>query len=115
MSWIDRELNKRDTTVSRSRSQEKQVAKSLKGRLTVNSGATFAENDVVSKELEIECKITAKPRYSVSVKEWEKLQSRTDHSKTPAMVIYLNEGDTKLAVIDYDDFLRLTGNKSTLK
>jgi hypothetical protein len=87
----------------------------LSGRRTVNSGATFAENDVVAKTAEIECKITNKSRYTISVKEWNKLIGRTDHNKLPAMVIDLEEGGLSLAVISYEDFLKFVKVEDKLK
>ncbi|GAG11741.1 unnamed protein product, partial [marine sediment metagenome] len=55
-----------------SNAQEKKVAKALGGKKVPNSGATaFNKGDVVLKDWLIECKTSATPKKSFSVKkEW---------------------------------------------
>ncbi len=55
-----------------SNKQEKQVAKVVSGKQTVNSGATaFYKGDVVSDLFLIECKTKVRPSESIAVrKEW---------------------------------------------
>lgn len=52
--------------------QEKSVAKSLKGKLQSNSGATaFCKGDILSKNFLVECKTVMTPKQSVSLRqEW---------------------------------------------
>lgn len=50
--------------------QEKQVAKAVNGKQTINSGATpFYKGDVVTDDWMIECKTTTKPKQSFTIKE----------------------------------------------
>lgn len=102
-------IGKTETTRSRSGKQESKIANSLKGRTTVNSGATFGENDVNNEFASVEAKITSKASYSLKLSEWEQTVNRTDTDKMPMMVIEFERavnGKT-LAVIDFDDLLHL--------
>ena len=66
-------MKKRKPTRFYSNRQEKQVAKTLKGKKVANSGATaFKKGDVVTKNWLIECKTTtATEKASFSIKrEW---------------------------------------------
>lgn len=60
------------TTRDYSDRQEKQIAKELGGKRTINSGGTkFGGGDVITKELFIEAKTTMVDRQSFSIKkEW---------------------------------------------
>lgn len=50
--------------------QEKQVAKAVNGKQTVNSGATpFYKGDVVTDEWLIECKTTTQSKKSFTIKQ----------------------------------------------
>lgn len=44
------------TTRERSKKQESRIAKKLRGYTTINSGATFGQNDVITDFCEIEAK-----------------------------------------------------------
>lgn len=58
------------TTRDYSSLQEKQIAKSLNGKVSVNSGGTkFGGGDVLTKELFIEAKTSMVDRKSFSIKE----------------------------------------------
>lgn len=55
-----------------SNSQEKRVAKQLKGKKQPNSGATaFFKGDIITEDFLIECKTMASEKKSISIKkEW---------------------------------------------
>ena len=65
--------NKNSTRYYSSR-QEKNVAKSLNGKVVANSGAiTFGAGDVITDKFLIECKTCVEPKKSFSIKkEWIK-------------------------------------------
>lgn len=64
-------MNKNSTRYYSNR-QEKQVAKSIGGRQTSNSGATkFVKGDILTDDFLIECKTTLTPKKSFAIKkEW---------------------------------------------
>ena len=53
------------TTRERSRKQESRLAKQLNGYTTINSGATFGQNDVITDFCEVEAKTTEKESFSL--------------------------------------------------
>ena len=55
------------TTRERSKKQESRIAKKLRGYTTINSGATFGQNDVITDFCEIETKTTAHESYSLKL------------------------------------------------
>lgn len=102
--WLEKRT-KKPSTRERSGRQEKKLAEDLGGQVTVNSGATFAENDVRTKRYDIEAKITGKKSYSLKQKEMHQLKQRSEAGKTPLFIIeFENEGETYV-VMDYNDFL----------
>lgn len=64
-------MNKNSTRYYSNR-QEKQVAKSIGGKQTPNSGATkFVKGDILTDDFLIECKTTLTPKKSFAIKkEW---------------------------------------------
>lgn len=64
-------MNKNSTRYYSNR-QEKQVAKSIGGKQTPNSGATkFVKGDILTDNFLIECKTTLTPKKSFAIKkEW---------------------------------------------
>lgn len=64
-------MNKNSTRYYSNR-QEKQVAKSIGGKQTANSGATkFVKGDILTDNFLIECKTTLTPKKSFAIKkEW---------------------------------------------
>lgn len=96
-------LEEKETTRKRSRKQETKIAKDLNGRATINSGATFGENDVVVDFAEIEAKTTKHNSFSLKMEDWTKLRKKSNVKKIPAMVIDFESSNRSLAVIDYED------------
>lgn len=99
--WLEA-INDKPTTRARSGKQETKIARDLKGHKTVNSGATFSQNDIVTDYCEVEAKTTAKESYRLTTGEWAKLHKKCDAKKMPLMVIEFEDYKT-LAVISYDD------------
>ena len=95
-----------------SNKQEKQVAKSVGGHKTANSGATaFVKGDVLTKDWLIECKTVTEPRKQMSVKkEWieknreEAFQMGKHHS---TVVIQFEPDGENHYIISEKDFKRL--------
>ena len=85
--------------------QEKRVAKEVGGRTTPASGAIENfKGDVRSSKFLIECKTTEKDKYSLKFEVWEKIykESLKDGFRIPVMCIELNDGETKLAIVEND-------------
>lgn len=103
--------NKNSTRYYSSR-QERQVAKSIHGKVTANSGATvFGAGDVLADDWLIECKCHTEHRSSMSVKEdWiyknreEAFQMGKHHS---AVVIQFEPDGENHYIISEQDFKRL--------
>lgn len=102
------------TTRERSRRQETRLAKELNGHTTINSGATFGQNDVVNDFAEVEAKTTAKESFSLTLADWRKLRKKCAGNKLPIMVIDFERSKDTLAVMLYDDlkFLINQANES---
>ena len=101
------------TTRERSRKQESRIAKQLKGYATINSGATFGQNDVVTDFCEVEAKTTNKESYSITLKDWRVLRKKCAGSKIPIFVIDFEKSKDSLAILTYEDlqFLIEQANK----
>lgn len=92
--------------------QEHQVAKSIGGKVTANSGATvFGAGDVIANDWLLECKTVTEPRQSMSVKkEWiyknreEAFQMGKHHS---VVVIQFEPDGENHYIISEQDFKRL--------
>ncbi len=82
-------LEKDEPVRKRSVKQESNLAKSLKGVTTFNSGATFGQNDVLTDYCEIEVKYTDKDSFRIDLKTWSKLHVRCNAHKIPLMVVEL--------------------------
>ncbi len=103
-------LQKQETTVSRSRKQESKIARDLKGLTTINSGATFGQNDVISDFCEVEAKTTARDSFSFDIHIFNKLKRRLKAGKLPIVVVDFEKHKKSFAVITYDDLLYLINN-----
>ena len=101
------------TTRERSHKQESRIAKQLKGYATINSGATFGQNDVVTDFCEVEAKTTSKESYSITLKDWRVLRKKCAGSKMPIFVIDFEKSKDSLAILTYEDlqFLIEQANK----
>lgn len=100
-NWLDN--NK--STRARSFKQESRIAKDLKGKQTINSGATFGENDVVTDYCEIEAKTTAKKSFKFDLETFDKLERKTKVGKLPIMCIdFETEKNSNFVLMKYSDF-----------
>lgn len=102
-----------ETTRFRSNKQESRLAKQLSGHTTINSGATFGQNDVVTDFCEIEAKTTSKESYSLKLSDWRLLRKKCSAGKIPIFIIDFELSKDSLAVLTYDDlaFLISMANK----
>lgn len=92
----------------KSQKQEKQVAKEIKGKTTIASGALyFQKADVRNDEFLVECKTTAKFYYSLKIDTWERInkQAIKDGMRIPVMCIDLEDGKNRMAVFSEPDFV----------
>lgn len=103
MSTTPKWLQVKETTRSRSKKQESKIAKDLKGRPTLNSGACFGENDVLTDYAEIEAKTTKKESFVLKVSDIEKMNKKCALGKLPIFVIDYETSGHSMAVIQYDD------------
>ena len=87
----------------RSGKRESGLAKELGGRATVNSGATFGENDVVTDYAEIEDKTTLKNTYSLSADYLEEVAKKCALSKIPILTVHFETRNKTYAVIPWED------------
>ena len=85
------------TTRERSKKQESRIAKKLRGYTTINSGATFGQNDVITDFCEIEAKTTAHES------EWVKLKKKCSAKKIPIFVVDFEKSRDSLAILTYED------------
>lgn len=100
-------MDKPPTNRLRSQRQESRIARELKGMTTINSGATFGQNDVVTDFCEVEAKTTTKASYSLKMSDWNKLRKKCAGVKIPIMVVDFEMDEKSLAVIPYDDLIFL--------
>ena len=102
-------MAKKGTTKYLSNKQEKQVAKELKGKLVIASGALWgSKGDVRNNNLLVECKVTEKSSYSLNYSIWNKIRKEAikDGLRIPVMCIEFKGGKVavfeKLAFFDYN-------------
>ncbi len=96
---------------TKSKKQEKRVAKEIGGKVQVASGAMWhSKADVRLDKFLIECKTTEKPFYSLTLKVWDKIaqEALRDGMRAPLMQIDLEDGKSSVCVISYDDFLEFS-------
>lgn len=105
--WLDKKVSTRD----RSSIQESALAKVFGGRTTINSGATFGQNDVITGFSEIEAKTTASASHALTVKDWNKLVSKCNPHKVPLYVVTFEKHNLELVTLTMDDFVALFGRK----
>lgn len=103
MKKIPKWLEKEESTRDRSTRQEKRLAKELGGRVTMNSGATFFENDIVTDTMEVEAKTTSKASFIVKEADLEKMALKCDSKKFPIMLIEFEKTKRVVAVLNYED------------
>ena len=100
--WLTK-LGEPISTRSRSGKQETKIAKALQGKKTINSGATFSENDVLTDYAEIEAKTTGKDSFSLRIEDIDKLQKKCTATKIPVVVVQFEKHNRQLAVISFED------------
>lgn len=91
------------STRARSSKQESRIARDLKGYTTINSGATFGQNDVTTDYCEIEAKTTANDSIVLKLSDWRILKKKCEVGKMPIMVLDFESTMDSLAVLTYDD------------
>lgn len=91
------------TTRARSKKQESKLAKQLNGHTTINSGATFGQNDVVTDFCEIEAKTTEKESFSLKLSDWRLLRKKCAGNKIPIFIVDFEQSKDTLAVLTYED------------
>jgi len=95
------------STRERSKKQESKIARDLKGHASINSGATFGQNDVLADFCEVEAKTTNKESFSLTLADWRKLCKKCDTVKMPIFVVEFEKTQNSLAVLKYDDLIYL--------
>lgn len=105
--WLQKSEEPKSTRY-RSKKQETKIAKQLKGKLTINSGATFGQNDLYNDFCEVEAKLTSKESFSLKLKDWDKLVEKCSTGKIPVIVVEFEGREVSLAVMNFDDFKYLT-------
>lgn len=91
------------STRERSGKQESRLAKQLNGHTTINSGATFSQNDVVTDFCEVEAKTTLKESYSLKLSDWRVLRKKCASNKIPIFIVDFEQSKDTLAVLTYED------------
>ena len=91
------------TTRERSSKQESRIAKQLNGHTSINSGATFGQNDVITDFCEVEAKTTNKESFSLKLSDWRLLRKKCAGNKLPIFVVDFEQSRDTLAVLTYED------------
>lgn len=92
---------------------EREVEADIQGRTTAGSGNTaFDKNDVRTRYWSLDCKTTDKKSFSIKKDFWDshKADALFDGCSF-AMPIKIQ--DTKLVVVDYEDWLELNNAKTS--
>ena len=87
--------------------QENKVAKEMSAKTVVASGALWgAKGDVRNDQYLVECKITSKPFFRLSLKQWDKIRKEAikDGMRIPVFCIDLENGSKRFAVVDSSFF-----------
>lgn len=98
---------KKEPTRKASKRQETNISKVLKGKTSINSGATFHENDVLTDYAEVECKTTTKGSYHLKAIEFNAIFRKGDMNKIPVEIIEFSTHDLRLAVLRQEDLILL--------
>lgn len=108
-----RNLGEPQTTRQRSHKQESRLARQLNGHTTINSGATFGQNDVITDFCEVEAKTTGKESFTLKLLDWRILRKKCANTKIPIFVVDFEQSRDTLAVLTMDDlrFLLEQANK----
>lgn len=103
------------TTRERSGKQESRLAKQLNGHTTINSGATFGQNDVVTDFCEVEAKTTGKESFSLKLSDWRLLRKKCAGNKIPIFIVDFEQSKDTLAVLTYEDLQFLISQANSEK
>lgn len=103
------------TTRERSSKQESRIARQLRGHTTINSGATFGQNDVITDFCEVEAKTTAKESFSLKLSDWRLLRKKCAGNKIPIFIVDFEKCKDTLAVLTYEDLQFLIGQANSEK
>lgn len=95
------------TTRQRSGKQESRIARQLNGHTTINSGATFGQNDVITDFCEVEAKTTSKESFSLKLSDWRLLRKKCAGNKIPIFIVDFEKSKDTIAVLTFDDLLFL--------
>lgn len=96
-------LFEKQPTRARSKKQESRLARQLNGHTTINSGATFGQNDVIADYCEVEAKTTQKELFTLKLMDWRILRKKCKGSKIPIFVVDFEQSKDTLAVLTMDD------------
>lgn len=102
-------LGKDKPTRHGSEKQEKRLAKEFGGKKTANSGARFSQNDVVSKEFDIEAKTTKHNQFILKVDDLQKMHRKAGLEKIALFIIEYSEAGEEVVVLNKADFFTLIG------
>jgi len=103
------------STRERSGKQESRIAKQLRGVTSINSGATFGQNDVITDFCEVEAKTTTKESFSLKLEDWRILRKKCSGKKLPIFVVDFEKSKDTLAVLTYEDLLFLINQANSDK
>lgn len=84
--------------------RENRLAKELGGRTTVNSGAAFHQNDVITDEVEIEDKTTTKGSFTLKADYLLEVEQKCKVGKMPVLTVHFETTGEAYAVIKFADF-----------
>lgn len=91
----------------RGRQQEGKIAKALNGRTTINSGATFGQNDIILEYGEVESKLTTHKSFTLNVEYFQQVERKCKLNKMPIMHINFEQFNEELMILKKEDFLTL--------
>ena len=103
------------TTRERSKKQESELARRLNGHTTINSGATFGQNDVVTDFCEVEAKTTSKESFSLRLSDWRLLRKKCAPNKIPIFVVDFEKSKDTIAMLTYEDLQFLISQANSKK
>lgn len=92
----------------KSKKQENKIAKDIKGKVTMASGALYMQKaDVRNDEYLIEAKTTEKKFYSLKYDIWNKIakEALRDDNRIPLMHIQLLDGKKEFVIMSINTFL----------
>ena len=102
-------LGKVAPTRKNSKKQETRLAKEFGGRTTANSGATFGENDIKTKEFDIEAKTTKSNQFILKVSDLQIMHRKAGLDKIALFIIEYSEAGEEVVVLNKADFFTLIG------